>query len=56
MFTTFEQSAAYEAQFEAFLSANPQLAALDDAAILDAMSPVDAVPSVALPLDIQLPF
>lgn len=50
-----ETAEHYEANFEAFLAANPQFAALDDAAIFNAMPLQDAV-TTQQPLDFELPF
>lgn len=42
----------FEVRWEAFLAENT----VDDAAILDAMPPADALTGEALPLDFELPY
>lgn len=46
----------FEARFETLLAQNPHIAALDDAAIMDAMPPVGAISNVVMSIDFQLPY
>jgi hypothetical protein len=46
----------YEARFEAFLAVNPQITALDDAAILNAMPPEGAMTGDVPVCSCELPY